>query len=84
MITGPVMIQVLAGENAILKNRDLMGATGTAKEALPCTIRADFAESIDANAVHGSDSQENAKQKLLSSFERMRLWHDEFNELVTS
>jgi len=60
MISGPVMIQVLEGENAVVKNRELMGATNP-KEAAPGTIRADFAESIDANAVHGSDSLENAK-----------------------
>lgn len=59
MISGPVMIQVLEGENAIAKNRELMGATDP-KKADPGTIRADFAESIDANAVHGSDSLENA------------------------
>ena len=60
MISGPVMIQALEGENAILKNRDLMGATDP-KKAAPGTIRADFADSIDANAVHGSDSLDNAK-----------------------
>ena len=60
MISGPVMIQALEGENAVLKNRELMGATNP-KEAELGTIRADFAESIDANAVHGSDSAENAK-----------------------
>ena len=59
MISGPVMIQVLEGENAVLKNRELMGATDP-KKADAGTIRADFAESIDANAVHGSDSLENA------------------------
>ena len=59
MISGPVMIQVLEGENALLKNRELMGATNP-KEAEVGTIRADFADSIDANAVHGSDSLENA------------------------
>ncbi len=59
MISGPVMIQALEGENAVLKNRELMGATNP-KEAADGTIRADFAESIDANAVHGSDSAENA------------------------
>jgi nucleoside-diphosphate kinase len=59
MISGPVMVQVLEGEGAVLKNRDLMGATNP-KEAAAGTIRADFAESIDANAVHGSDSAENA------------------------
>ena len=60
MISGPVMIQALEGENAVLKNRELMGATNP-KEAAAGTIRADFAESIDANAVHGSDSLDNAK-----------------------
>ena len=59
MISGPVMIQVLEGDNAILKNRDLMGATDP-KKAAPGTIRADFAQSIDANAVHGSDAPETA------------------------
>ena len=59
MISGPVMIQVLEGEGAILKNRDLMGATNP-KDAAPGTIRADFADSIDANAVHGSDAAETA------------------------
>ena len=59
MISGPVFVQVLEGENAILKNRELMGATDP-KKADAGTIRADFAESIDANAVHGSDSLENA------------------------
>jgi len=59
MVSGPVMIQVLEGENAIAKNRELMGATDP-KKAEKGTIRADFAESIDANAVHGSDSAENA------------------------
>ncbi|EGK8255355.1 nucleoside-diphosphate kinase [Campylobacter coli] len=60
MISGPVVVSVLEGKGAVLKNRDLMGATNP-KEAKPGTIRADFAESIDANAVHGSDSLENAK-----------------------
>jgi len=59
MISGPVVVTVLEGENAMAKNRDLMGATNP-KEAAEGTIRADFAESIDANAVHGSDSLENA------------------------
>ena len=59
MTSGPVMLQVLEGENAVAKNRELMGATNP-KEAAAGTIRADFAESIDANAVHGSDSLENA------------------------
>jgi len=60
MTSGPVMIQALEGDNAVLKNRELMGATNP-KEADTGTIRADFADSIDANAVHGSDSLENAK-----------------------
>ncbi|WP_148715431.1 nucleoside-diphosphate kinase [Chitinolyticbacter meiyuanensis] len=59
MVSGPVVIQVLEGENAVLKNRELMGATDP-KKADKGTIRADFADSIDANAVHGSDSAENA------------------------
>lgn len=59
MISGPVMVQVLEGDNAVLKNRDIMGATNP-KDAAAGTIRADFADSIDANAVHGSDSLENA------------------------
>ena len=59
MISGPVMIQVLEGDGAVLRNRELMGATDP-KKAAPGTIRADFADSIDANAVHGSDSLENA------------------------
>ncbi|UPG92276.1 nucleoside-diphosphate kinase [Luteibacter aegosomaticola] len=63
MISGPVMIQALEGEGAVLKNRDLMGATNP-KEAAAGTIRADFADSIDANAVHGSDSLENAANEI--------------------
>jgi len=63
MTSGPVMVQVLEGENAIALNRDLMGATNP-KEADAGTIRADFAESIDANAVHGSDSVENAANEI--------------------
>ena len=59
MISGPVVVTVLEGENAMAKNRELMGATNPA-EAEPGTIRADFADSIDANAVHGTDSVENA------------------------
>jgi nucleoside-diphosphate kinase len=59
MVSGPVMVQVLEGEGAILKNRDLMGATDP-RQAMPGTIRADFAASIDANAVHGSDAAETA------------------------
>ena len=67
MISGPVMIQALEGDNAVLKHRDLMGATNP-KEAAPGTIRADFAASIDANAVHGSDSAENAKVEIAYFF----------------
>jgi nucleoside-diphosphate kinase len=63
MITGPVMVMVLEGDNAILKNRDIMGATDPKKAALG-TIRASFASSIDENAVHGSDSAENAKTEI--------------------
>jgi nucleoside-diphosphate kinase len=63
MISGPVVVTVLEGENAMTKNRDLMGATNP-KEAEEGTIRADFAESIDANAVHGSDSLENAANEI--------------------
>ncbi len=59
MTSGPVIVQVLQGENAVLKNRDIMGATNPANAA-PGTIRKDFAESIEANSVHGSDSLENA------------------------
>lgn len=67
MISGPVMIQALEGENAVAKNRELMGATNP-KEAAAGTIRADFAESIDANAVHGSDSAENAATEIAYFF----------------
>ena len=67
MTSGPVVVMVLEGQNAVLKNRELMGATNP-KEAAPGTIRADFAESIDANAVHGSDSLENAKIEIAFFF----------------
>lgn len=67
MISGPVVISALAGEGAIGKNRDLMGATDP-KKAAPGTIRADFAESIDANAVHGSDAPETAAQEIAYFF----------------
>jgi len=63
MTSGPVMVQVLEGEGAIAKNRELMGATNP-KEAAPGTIRADFASSIDANAVHGSDAPESAAREI--------------------
>jgi len=67
MISGPVLVQVLEGENAIAKNRELMGATDP-KKADKGTIRADFADSIDANAVHGSDSAENARSEVAYFF----------------
>ncbi|CAM5200510.1 nucleoside-diphosphate kinase [Oligella ureolytica] len=67
MISGPVFVQALEGENAIAKNRELMGATNP-KEAAPGTIRADFAESIDANAVHGSDAPETAAVEIAYFF----------------
>ena len=67
MISGPVMIQVLEGEGAVLKNRDLMGATDP-KKAAPGTIRADFAQSIDANAVHGSDATDTAAVEIAYFF----------------
>ncbi|NCX24586.1 MAG: hypothetical protein EBX13_02220 [Proteobacteria bacterium] len=63
MTSGPVFVQVLEGENAIQKNRDLMGSTNP-QEADPGTIRADFAKSIDANAVHGSDSEISAEREI--------------------
>ena len=67
MISGPVLIQVLEGENAVARNRELMGATDP-KKAARGTIRADFAQSIDANAVHGSDSVENARTEVAYFF----------------
>jgi nucleoside-diphosphate kinase len=67
MISGPVLVQVLQGENAIAKNRELMGATDP-KKAAKGTIRADFAASIDANAVHGSDAPETARQEIAFFF----------------
>ena len=67
MISGPVMIQVLEGENAIARNRELMGATNP-KDAAPGTIRADFADSIDANAVHGSDGEDTARTEIAYFF----------------
>ncbi len=73
MISGPIMIQALEGENAILKNRDLMGATDP-KKADPGTIRADFADSIDANAVHGSDAAETAAIEIAFFFPGMNIY----------
>ena len=67
MTSGPVMVQVLEGESAVVKNRDLMGATNP-KEAAAGTIRADFAQSIDANAVHGSDSTASAEREVAYFF----------------
>ncbi|MBL8483071.1 MAG: nucleoside-diphosphate kinase [Rhodocyclaceae bacterium] len=67
MVSGPVMVQVLEGDNAIAKNRELMGATDP-KKAAPGTIRADFAESIDANAVHGSDAPDTAAVEIAFFF----------------
>ncbi|XOZ34352.1 nucleoside-diphosphate kinase [Halomonadaceae bacterium KBTZ08] len=67
MTSGPVIVQVLEGENAIDRNRELMGATNP-KEAEPGTIRADYADSIDANAVHGSDSQASAEREIAYFF----------------
>ena len=72
MISGPVVVTVLEGENAMTINRDLMGATNP-KEAEAGTIRADFAESIDANAVHGSDSVENATNEINFFFAQREL-----------
>ena len=73
MISGPVMIQVLQGEGAIAKNRELMGATDP-KKAAPGTIRADFAQSIDANAVHGSDAPETAAVEIAYFFPTMEVY----------
>jgi nucleoside-diphosphate kinase len=67
MTSGPVVIQVLRGDNAVVKNRDIMGATNP-KDALPGTIRKDFALSIEANSVHGSDSLENARKEIAYFF----------------
>ncbi len=72
MTSGPVMIQVLEGENAVAKNRELMGATNPA-EAAPGTIRADFAESLSVNAVHGSDSLENAAIEIAYFFSQSEI-----------
>jgi nucleoside-diphosphate kinase len=72
MISGPVMVQVLEGENAIAKNRDLMGATDP-KKAAAGTIRADFAQSIDANAVHGSDGPDTARVEIAYFFPTLEI-----------
>ena len=73
MSSGPVMLQVLEGESAIQKNRDLMGATDP-KKAAKGTIRADFAESIDANAVHGSDAAETAAVEIAFFFPALNVY----------
>jgi nucleoside-diphosphate kinase len=73
MISGPVMVQVLEGEGAIQKNRDLMGATDP-KKAAKGTIRADFADSIDANAVHGSDAKETAAVEIAYFFPSLNVY----------
>ncbi len=73
MSSGPVLVSVLEGEGAILKNRDLMGATNP-KDAAPGTIRADFADSIDANAVHGSDSAETATWEISYFFSQREIF----------
>jgi nucleoside-diphosphate kinase len=72
MVSGPIMVQVLEGENAIARNRELMGATDP-KKAAPGTIRADFADSIDANAVHGSDGPETARTEIAFFFPTMSI-----------
>jgi nucleoside-diphosphate kinase len=73
MISGPVMIQVLEGDNAVIRNRDIMGATDP-KVAASGTIRSDFADSIDANAVHGSDSIDNAKIEIAYFFPQTEVY----------
>jgi nucleoside-diphosphate kinase len=73
MVSGPVIVQALEGEGAILKNRDLMGATDP-KKAAPGTIRADFADSIDANAVHGSDAADTAAVEIAFFFPAMNIY----------
>ena len=73
MISGPVMVQALEGENAILKNRELMGATDP-KKADKGTIRGDFADSIDANAVHGSDAVETAQNEIAYFFPSLNIY----------
>ena len=73
MMSGPVMVQVLEGESAIAKNRELMGATDP-KKAAPGTIRADFARSIDENCVHGSDGPETAAQEIVYMFRSTEIW----------
>lgn len=74
MITGPVLVMVLEGQDAILKNREIMGATDP-KKAAPGTIRADFAQSIDENAVHGSDAPETAQHEISYFFSAQELYN---------
>ena len=73
MISGPVMVTVLEGEGAILKNRDIMGATDP-KKAAKGTIRGDFAQTVDENMVHGSDAPETAKQEIAYFFSDLDIW----------
>ncbi len=73
MMEGPVLVMVLEGDHAVAKNRELMGATNP-KEASPGTIRADFAKSIEKNAVHGSDSSENAKKEISFFFKQQEIF----------
>ncbi|HLB06523.1 MAG TPA: nucleoside-diphosphate kinase [Alphaproteobacteria bacterium] len=72
MSSGPVVVQVLEGENAVARNREVMGATDPAKAA-PGTIRAEFGESVQANSVHGSDSPENAAREIAFLFSRLEI-----------
>jgi nucleoside-diphosphate kinase len=72
MISGPVVVQVLEGENAVARNREIMGATNPANAA-PGTIRADFAESIEANSVHGSDAAETAAEEIAFFFSKVEI-----------
>jgi nucleoside-diphosphate kinase len=72
MMSGPVVVQVLQGENAVIRNREIMGATNPANAA-PGTIRADFAESVEANSVHGSDSPENAANEIAFFFSQIEI-----------
>lgn len=73
MVSGPIMVQVVEGDNAIARNRELMGATDP-KKAAPGTIRADFADSIDANAVHGSDAVETARTEIAFFFRTLNIY----------
>lgn len=72
MTSGPVVVQVLDGDNAVLRNREIMGATNPANAA-PGTIRADFAESVEANSVHGSDSADNARTEIAFFFSEIEI-----------